>query len=68
MLGRADKGIFTTTSYFTAEAIKEASRDGAQTIELVDAEKLIDLIEEKEFGLKPIKSFEIDHEFFKQFD
>jgi restriction system protein len=68
MLGRADKGIFITTSYFTAEAIKEASRDGAQTIELVDAEKLIDLIEEKEFGLKPIKSFEIDYDFFKQFD
>jgi hypothetical protein len=34
----------------------------------VDAEKLIDLIEEKEFGLKPIKSFEISCDFFKQFD
>jgi hypothetical protein len=34
----------------------------------VDAEKLIDLIEEKEFGLKSIKSFEIDYDFFKQFD
>ena len=68
MLGRADKGIFITTSYFTSEAKKEATRDGAQAIELVDAEKLVELIEEIEFGLKPVKKYKIDYDFYKQFE
>lgn len=68
LIGRADKGIFITTSYFTADAIREASREGAQSIELVDSEKLVELIEENELGLEPIKSFKIKYEFFQQFE
>ena len=41
MLGRAEKGIIITTGHFTNEAIKEANRDGAPKVELVDGEKLI---------------------------
>ena len=33
MAGRADKGIILTTGAFTAEARREASRDGAPPIE-----------------------------------
>ena len=36
MTGRADKGIIITTGSFTSEARKEAIRDGAPPIELVD--------------------------------
>ena len=51
MMGRADKGIILTTGAFTAEARKEAVRDGVPPIELVDGEKLIDMFEELELGL-----------------
>jgi restriction system protein len=42
MQGRADKGLFVTTSNFTKDAIKEASRDGATPIDLIDGESLLD--------------------------
>ena len=35
MLGRADKGIFIATTYFTRDAETEANRDGAPPIELL---------------------------------
>jgi restriction system protein len=67
MLGRADKGIFITTSFFTKEAEVEATRDGAPPIELVDADKLVEMIEKTELGLKPITTYELDHDFFQQY-
>jgi restriction system protein len=67
MAGRAEKGIILTTGYFTSQAESEASRDGAQPIQLVDGEELIRLLGELELGLKPITSFEIDERFFDQF-
>ncbi|MGD1908004.1 MAG: restriction endonuclease [Leptolyngbyaceae cyanobacterium] len=48
MMGRADKGIVITTGSFTTEARKEAVRDGVPPIELVDGEKLIDMLESLE--------------------
>ena len=67
MLGRADKGVVITTGGFTLDAKKEARRDGVPPIELVDGEKLIEMFEELELGLKPKKDFEVDSEFFKEF-
>lgn len=67
MAGRADKGIFITTGTFTAEARREASRDGVPPIELIDGEKLVDMLEKLELGLKPVKTFKIDDTFFDQF-
>src|SRR5205823_8842550 len=49
MQGRADKGLFITTGYFTRDAIKEATRDGATAIDLVDGEKLVEKL--RELGL-----------------
>lgn len=68
MYGRADKGIIITTGTFTAEARKEAARDGAPPIELIDGEKLIDMLERLELGLRPVTTFEVDHSFFKEFE
>jgi restriction system protein len=67
MQGRADKGIILTTSYFTKDAKKEAIRDGAPPIELIDADGLVDLFENRELGLKPIKIYEIDEQFFHEY-
>lgn len=67
MMGRADKGIFLTTGSFTAEARREASRDGVPPIELVDADKLVQMFEELQLGLIPKTTFEIDQEFFEEF-
>ncbi len=67
MMGRADKGIFLTTGIFTMEAKKEAVRDGAPPIELVDGEKLVKMFEKRELGVKPKVTYEVDAEFFKEF-
>lgn len=67
MLGRADKGIILTTGSFSSEAIKEANRDGAPPIELVDGDRLVSLFEKAKLGLKERVVFDVDHEFFQQF-
>ncbi len=67
MMGRADKGIILTTGTFTTEAKKEAVRDGVPPIELVDGQKLLDMCEALEFGLKPKKTYEFDFSFFDEF-
>lgn len=40
MVGRADKGLLVTTGNFTKDAIREATRDGAPAIDLVDGDQL----------------------------
>lgn len=52
MVGRADKGLFITTGTFTAAALKEATRDGAPPIDLVDGNELADKLRELELGMK----------------
>lgn len=67
MQGRADKGIILTTGRFTKEARNEAIRDGVPPIELVDGEKLVELFEKFELGLKPKTVYDIDLSFFEEF-
>jgi restriction system protein len=67
MAGRADKGIILTTGSFTAEARREASRDGVPAIELIDSEKLVAMLEKLEVGLKPTITYEVDKPFFEEF-
>jgi restriction system protein len=67
MQGRADKGIILTTGTFTGEARREASRDGVLPIELIDGEKLLDMFEEYELGLRSVATFELDPRFFEEF-
>ena len=52
MQGRADKGIFITTGTYTAQANDEATRDGAVAIDLIDGERLCDLLKQYELGVK----------------
>ncbi|HEX9736423.1 MAG TPA: restriction endonuclease [Thermoanaerobaculia bacterium] len=67
MQGRADKGIIITTGVFTQDARREAVRDGVPPIELVDGEKLVGMLEDLELGLKPVRAYRVDIEFFKEF-
>lgn len=52
MQGRADKGLFITTGTFTRDAIKEATRDGAPPIDLIDGELLCEKLKEYALGLE----------------
>jgi restriction system protein len=49
MVGRADKGLLITTGTFSREARKEAQRDGAPPLDLMDGEDIVAKL--KEFGL-----------------
>ena len=50
--GRADTGLFITTSHFTSQASDEATRDGAIAIDLIDGNRLCDLLKENDLGVK----------------
>ena len=66
MQGRADKGLFITTGIFTREAIKEATRDGAPPIDLIDGELLCDKLKELKLGVdtKFTETIDIKNEWF----
>ncbi len=67
MDGRADKGIVLNTGSFTSDAKREAVRDGAIPVELVDGEKLLEMFERLEFGLTPRTTYDVNVDFFKPF-
>lgn len=51
MVGRTDKGLFITTGTFTRDAIREANRDGAPAIDLIDGDKLAEKLKELNLGI-----------------
>jgi len=51
MVGRTDKGLIITTGTFTADARREATRDGAPAIDLVDGGALCDLLKDRGLGV-----------------
>ena len=51
MVGRADKGLVMTTGTFSTDARKEATRDGAPAIDLVDGETLCELLKGLKIGV-----------------
>ncbi|MCP9761641.1 restriction endonuclease [Lacihabitans soyangensis] len=67
MIGRAEKGIILTTGTFSEDSKREASRDGAPPIELIDGKKLVELFESVELGVKPKTVYEVEYSFFEQF-
>jgi restriction system protein len=67
MIGRAEKGIILTTGTFSEDAKREASRDGAPPIELIDGEKLIALFEKVKLGVNPKTIYEVDFKFFEPY-
>lgn len=69
MVGRADKGLFITTGTFTKDATKEATRDGAPPIDLVDGDQLVDKLKELSLGIATqkieVEKVLVDPEWFK---
>ncbi len=51
MSGRGDKGLLITTGTFTADAKREATRDGAPAIDLIDGGRLCDLLKSYDLGV-----------------
>lgn len=66
MVGRADKGLFITTGTFTSSAIKEATRDGAPPIDLIDGEHLAEKLKELQLGVKTemVEKVTVDSDWF----
>jgi restriction system protein len=59
MVGRADKGLLITTGAFTKDAIKEATRDGAPAIDLVDGDQLVEKLKQFSLGVS-VKKIEVE--------
>jgi restriction system protein len=68
MVGRTDKGLFMTTGTFTSSAKKEATRDGAPALDLIDGEQLCKIIKDLKLGVdtKMIEVVEIKEFWFNQ--
>jgi restriction system protein len=67
MVGRADKGLFITTGSFTPAAVKEATRDGAPPIDLVDGVELAEKLKELALGIKTelVERVSVDEAWFE---
>ena len=68
MVGRGDKGLFITTGSFTRDAIKEATRDGAPPIDLLDGQLLVEKLKELRLGVRveKVEAVTIDPDWFKE--
>jgi restriction system protein len=67
MVGRADKGLFITTGSFSRDAIKEATRDGAPPLDLIDGEQLAEMLKELRLGIsvQTVEKVLVDAEWFR---
>ncbi len=52
MVGRADKGLLITTGRFTRDAVAEATREGAPPIDLIDGDRLADMLKALKLGVR----------------
>lgn len=57
-------GILFTTSTFTADAEEEARHQGKIPIKLVNLERLVELLKDRELGVKPLITHAVDPSFF----
>jgi restriction system protein len=66
MVGRSDKGLMITTGTFTPDAKREATRDGAPAIDLIDGDQLCDLLRQLKLGVKTelVEQMSVDNEWF----
>lgn len=69
MIGRADKGLILTTGSFTREARREANRDGAPPIDLIDGNEFAEKLKELKLGveIELIEKVKVKKEWFVNF-
>jgi restriction system protein len=67
MVGRADKGMIISTGGFTLEARREATRDGAPPIDLIDGRLLAEKLKELKLGVKTnlVEHIEVVEDWFR---
>ena len=67
MVGRADKGLLITTGTFTRDAIREATRDGAPPLDLIDGEQLADMLKNLGLGIttEVVERVSVDEDWFR---
>ena len=65
--GGADKGLFITTGHFTSQASDEATRSGAIAIDLIDGNRLCDLLKDNRLGVETemIERVQVRPDWFK---
>ncbi len=68
MQGRADKGFIIATATFTAAAKNEANRDGVPVIDLIDGNKLCELMQDRKLGVdtKEVVEYSVNEKFFDE--
>jgi len=68
MMGRTDKGLIITTGTFSPDARREATRDGAPPIDLIDGESLCDKLKDLSLGVetKLVEKICVDPRWFDQ--
>ncbi|KBZ60666.1 hypothetical protein K875_03613 [Mycobacterium [tuberculosis] TKK-01-0051] len=68
MAGRGDKGLLITTGTFTSDARAEAKRDGAPPIDLIDGDRLCDLLKENAIGVittkRVVENVKVEADYF----
>lgn len=68
MVGRSDKGLLITTGRFSQDARREATRDGAPPIELIDGEELCELLRQLRVGvtIETVERVNVNAEVFRK--
>lgn len=68
MMGRTDKGLIITTGTFSLDARREATRDGAPPIDLIDGEALCEKLKELQLGVetKLVEKVSVKPDWFSQ--
>jgi len=71
LAGRGEKGLLITTGSFTRDAQAEATRDGAPPVELIDGDRLCDLLREYRLGVDVRQRIEeeviVNFDFFDEY-
>lgn len=72
MAGRGEKGLLITTGTFTSDASAESRRDGAPPIDLIDGDRLCNLLKEYGIGVtttpRVVEDVAVHSDFFKSLE
>jgi len=61
-----DRQLFITTGTYSKSAIEEAKDLAKKPMDLIDGEEFIDMLLKYNIGVKEIKAYEVDEEFFEK--
>jgi len=72
MAGRGEKGLLITTGTFTNDALAEARRDGAPPVDLIDGDRLCELLKEYAIGVstteRVVEDVALQPDFFRSLE